>query len=169
MFKQTIVYCRRFVFSFYRKSSNAYNALDEGSARAEKFILVEMTLLDIKCLTDIRLRAIHISTQSKEITSPLMFSIELQLLWGFFQQHVNTYETPVAAEDRISLHIIHWLINHYDLSIDKAKSHANGVAKLSSDNDSIFFGVKELGRMAYLGQTKAGCFYQVICAANYGE
>ena len=143
-------------------------AIVEGYNKMEKFIYLEKVFLDLKCLTDYKLRAVHTDVEPTDIPSELMLIVELQLAWGFFSEHVKTYTTSVADEQRIMLHIIHWLMNQYNLSLIKAKEDAIILLNLAAESEVLFDKIKKLGQMAYHGQTNGDLFYRVIRTLNYG-
>jgi hypothetical protein len=80
----------------------------------------------------------------------MIFSIELQFLWGVFYEVVANGPTfPTNGYDRILLHIISYLTREHDKTLEQARDHALGVQALFNEADSLFDAIEQRGRLAY--------------------
>lgn len=89
-------------------------------------------------------------TLSFRFTEAMIFSIELQFLWGVFHEVVaNGPNFPTNGYDRILLHIISFLTRERRMTLEEARDHALGVQSLFNEADSLFDAVEQRGRLAY--------------------
>ena len=81
---------------------------------------------------------------------PVIFSIELQFLWGVFHEAVASGPAfPTNGYDRILLHIISYLMRERAMTLEQARGHALGVKSLFNEADSLFDAIEQRGRLAY--------------------
>ncbi|WP_095091007.1 hypothetical protein [Mesorhizobium sophorae] len=74
---------------------------------------------------------------------------ELQFLWGFFHEYVQTEKFATNGFSRILVHIIHRLIHKHGLSLAHARDAALELEDLYNKADSNFEAISELGKKAF--------------------
>lgn len=74
---------------------------------------------------------------------------ELQFMWGFFHEYVQTQEFPTNGYDRIIWHLIYHLSKVRGRTLEQARDEATEMnAKFNAD-DGMFMAVADLGKQAY--------------------
>jgi hypothetical protein len=116
---------------------------EEGMRRAELMDVVKGEFLR-ECSVDPQL------AQFAAERSPLMqLSFELQFLWGFFHEHVQTADLPVNGYDRIKLHLVERLVTAHGYDVKRAAAEANSIEDLFNSAEPLFEAVAELGQRSY--------------------
>jgi hypothetical protein len=79
----------------------------------------------------------------------MLLSFELQFLWGFFHEYVQTTNLPVNGYDRIKLHLVERLIDDHGYDIKRATAEANSVEDLFNSGEPLFTAIAELGQRSH--------------------
>ncbi|CAN7702646.1 hypothetical protein [Mesorhizobium sp. LjNodule214] len=74
---------------------------------------------------------------------------ELQFLWGFFHEYVQTEKFATNGFSRILVHIIHRLIHKHGLNLTQARDTALEIEDLYNKADGNFELISELGKKAF--------------------
>ncbi|RWB69744.1 hypothetical protein [Mesorhizobium sp.] len=74
---------------------------------------------------------------------------ELQFLWGFFHEYVQTRQFPTNGFSRILVHIIHRLIHKHGLNLTQARDAALQLEDLYNKADGNFELISELGKKSF--------------------
>lgn len=91
--------------------------------------------------------------------------IETMLVWGIFHEHVQKVPTPVNGYDRISVHLIHYLIHTRSSSFNDARDVALDMQDRFNADNPVFMGVSRLGMVAYHGALHDD---ELVSALAYG-
>lgn len=78
-----------------------------------------------------------------------ILSIEIQFLWGFFHEYVQTYKAPANGYDRILIHLIERLTGVHGFKFSDAVEFVHNIQDLYNKDDPFFSDISDLGKLAY--------------------
>ena len=95
----------------------------------------------------------------------ILLSLELQYLFGYFEEYSKGYKYPTTPEDRTLVHIIDWLMHYRKYDLDDARGEVFSLRELKNEGDTLFESIAKRGREAYIGIEHAD-FFNILKAFN---
>jgi hypothetical protein len=117
---------------------------EEGMRRADQLMHVAKGAFLRECFLDPEFAKFAADGGAK-----MQLSFELQFLWGFFHEHVQTADLPVNGYDRIKLHLTERLVTVHGYDIKRAAAEANAVEDLFNSDAPLFTAIAKLGQRSY--------------------
>jgi len=126
------------------REERARRYTDEAMLRADEIMDRVKGRMFSECFTDHGL-----ATRVANAGPKLVLSFELQFLWGFFHEFVQTEEFPTNGYDRIKLHLLHRLVRVHGYELKEATAEANAVEDLFNEDDPLFREISRLGMLSF--------------------
>ncbi|MEM8792982.1 MAG: hypothetical protein AAGE80_15285 [Pseudomonadota bacterium] len=85
-----------------------------------------------------------------------MLTIELAFLWGWFVAFAEDQgEWPTSPEQRATLHIIQYCMDHHGMNLDQARAEGADVDRMWNQAEPLFDAIERRGREAYQEPSRA--------------
>jgi hypothetical protein len=91
-----------------------------------------------------------------------MLAIELPFMWGWFHAYAELQgDWPTTPDQRATLHIIQYCIDHHGMGFDQARAEGASLDQMWNEAHPLFEALRKSGREAY-HQPEKSTFANVI-------
>ncbi|WP_417204955.1 hypothetical protein [Antarctobacter sp.] len=79
-----------------------------------------------------------------------MLAIELPFMWGWFEAFAEIQgEWPTSPDQRATVHIIRYCIDHHEMDFNQACAEGNYLDQMWNEEDPLFEAFRQRGRKAF--------------------
>lgn len=91
----------------------------------------------------------ELGTWFDEQEDSIFIWFELQFLWGFFHEYVQTQDFPTNGYSRIMTHLMHRLMKKHGRTLQQAREEALEMDTAFSRDNGTFNRISSLGKQAF--------------------